>query len=822
MLDNNKFRLCAFLLIGTLFQSNAEAIEESSAGEAPQKAKRTNRFMLEEVVVTAQHREESIRDVPIAITAYSSEQLDAKGVYTQVDLPKITPGLNFTASIGFPAIFLRGIGTNANVLADPLVVSYVDGVYFPDSRSQFQQFGTVDTIEVSKGPQGTLFGRNALGGVIAIKTKDPSFEEVFGGFSFSQDVFTGSSASRGAINYSAYLSVPVTDNFAFMISGSGMKTDTYWDIYDGPLKVTSSGELKRGRVDDGHGWTGKIKLLWEPTDRLTVRLNYMEFFGDDDQKSFSQNRDPSILLASVNDIDLFGETNDPRNGELDAKIVGRQYAEVYYGGLKYSSDWGDFEVLAAVNDATNEQNYDFDSTSKPVAMFDGVDEAGAKGPFINNVRNVELRYLTTDNTPDWFEMVSGIYLFDQEFGIEGPTLTAGEVDLSLGVVAGIEVPGLKDVYGLISPLGVAPQVGPVLGFGGVVKGESWAVYSQATFTFVDWLSITLGARYTEDRRWVHRTDQYFFINEETPIHLFHYSGPDGEGDQDTALQNSSNNPKYESTTENLDPKISFNFHLGDESYLGRDAMVYASYSEASIGDTFNVIGLFSPPQLAKGTAIEAFEIGIKTSILDGVDLEGAVFHYIETNAQNQIISLRSGGAVSFENAPELEVDGAELSLLGPIFPKLLNYGLIGSFGISYLDAVYTDYPSGTGYDSNLGNQQYDYTGQRVVQTPEVTYTASLNYTIDIIGGPLEIGVDYYYNDGFWYSPKNDDGSVVESYDLLGFNMSYLLEEYRTRISLYGRNIENSYYEAGIFENDFGTTVTPAPGATWGAKIAVEF
>lgn len=105
------------------------------------------------------------------MTAYSAGALDAKGVHDASDLPKLTPGLTITTQVGFTSTFLRGCGSDAFILGDPYVATYVDGVYYPFALGSIQDFGTIDRIEVLKGPQGTLFGRNALCGAIRIITR---------------------------------------------------------------------------------------------------------------------------------------------------------------------------------------------------------------------------------------------------------------------------------------------------------------------------------------------------------------------------------------------------------------------------------------------------------------------------------------------------------------------------------------------------------------------------------------------------------------------------------------------------------------------------
>ena len=442
--------------------------------------------------------------------------------------------------------------------------------------------------------------------------------------------------------------MPVTDNFAILLSGASSWTDPYWDIYNGP-------DNNRRLVDDGYAWSYRIKTLWVPTDKLSFRMNYYEYFTDDDQRNFSVNSDPSAALLSLGDTNTAATPQDPRHGEINEIVRSREWAQVYFGKIAYEPDWGTWELLGSYQITNADRNYDFDSTPLPVAMFDGVDEPGGKGPFFNDNLNFELRYLTNESAPEWFEAVAGLYYYEQEFGIEGATFGASGSDFSLGTAGGAEIPFLAEIYNdYLRPLGMdsVPQGGPNIGFGGKISNESWAAYSQFTFSLYDWLSLTLGVRYTEDVRWVERSDQYVYNNEYNRIHVFHYSGEGGEGDSADARVNDTNNPNWRSEKKSLDPKVVLSYQPS-ESILGEEPLVYLSYSEASNGDSFNVIGMLSEPQLAYGSSIEAYELGMKTTV-GSASVEGAVFFYKEFNPQTQVVSLQSGGAVHFENAELLE------------------------------------------------------------------------------------------------------------------------------------------------------------------------
>ena len=138
---------------------------EAQAEPLPEPPRQNGSVWLEEVVVTARKREERLQDVPVSISAFSSDQLDARGIVDVRDLAQAVPGLQFSDLGGYNLIYLRGIGTDIFIpSAEPSVATYLDGVYFPSGHSIAQSFGAIERIEVLKGPQGTLFGRNSTGG----------------------------------------------------------------------------------------------------------------------------------------------------------------------------------------------------------------------------------------------------------------------------------------------------------------------------------------------------------------------------------------------------------------------------------------------------------------------------------------------------------------------------------------------------------------------------------------------------------------------------------------------------------------------------------
>jgi len=235
---------------------------------------------VDEIVVTAQRREERLSEVPISITAYSAETLDKTGVVDSRGLTQITPGLNFQSVGSSAQPVIRGIGSSGASVGDSSnVATYVDGVYQPFQAANFLNFVDLERIEVLKGPQGTLFGRNAAGGAINIVTRNPSFD------------FNGRlAASYGSFNErqaSAYVSGPlIKDVLAFNISADIRDSDGYrHDIFlDKDLGYLESRSL-RG------------KLLWNASDAVSVLA--------------------TAYITRSNDLSTFG--NQPLNGNTTAR-----------------------------------------------------------------------------------------------------------------------------------------------------------------------------------------------------------------------------------------------------------------------------------------------------------------------------------------------------------------------------------------------------------------------------------------------------------------------------------------------------------------------
>lgn len=239
------------------------AVVASAADEAPTGA------ALEEIVVTAQRRSERLVDVPISVALVSNAELERVGGTSLENLNKLVPGIYLQRDVYGLSPTVRGIGSTLSSSGGESNVSvYMDGVYLPFKATNIFDLASVSNVQVLKGPQGTLFGRNATGGAILVTTLDPSFEAA-GKLKASYERF-------GQARTSGYVNVPITDEFAANAAVSYRHSDGY-------IRDRRTDRL----VNEGEDYSGRVKFLWQPTDSLSVVLGaYLSHFDDPTGSSY--------------------------------------------------------------------------------------------------------------------------------------------------------------------------------------------------------------------------------------------------------------------------------------------------------------------------------------------------------------------------------------------------------------------------------------------------------------------------------------------------------------------------------------------------------
>jgi iron complex outermembrane receptor protein len=746
--------------------------------------KRKNR-LLEEVVVTAQKREENAQDVPISVLALSGEMLEAMGVDDPTDLQAVTPGLTYGSATGFAIVYLRGVGSDAFLMADPSVATYIDGIYYPFASGLAQSFGKVERVEVLKGPQGTLFGRNTTGGAISITTETPDFDDMHGSVSYTYGHYEENGADFQKAR--ANINVPFTNNLAASLAVFSDTAEQYMRFDEDSVQQHSPNEVAQG-------YRFKIKASF--ADKYDLMLAAVGVEQSGFNTALAPNTGPSdlavLLGAQEQPRDYSVSVNAPINFDIDS--------EVYYAQFNAYFDALDIRLLLSDQYINNLGKTDFDGTNAPIAYF------GA--PVYSDVKTAELQLLSNEDSwgAGWLQWVAGLYYIDSVAGVSADLALLGGETGQAGLY-GLSIP-LADIVSLVP--GLADILGPVPLAGGVsihlegeLATESTAAFAQSTFTFNEWSEMSLGARYQEEHR--HVVQSSFGLT-------------NGDGSYTTAIDwaNGGATPTTADSS-NFSPKISFNFYPFD------DAMIYVSAQKGYKSGTFNTFNINSDIDYAGPEDVTAYELGLKyTSSGGNVRVNTAVFETTVDDIQVQVVSLMAGGTVRLENAGSARIRGAEVDATIMVFPALVD-DLILAFGGAYLDGIYTDYKDGTGFNESTGmyEEGQDFSGKPVVRTPEFSATAALSKLLNTEAGPLEMTVDGYYNSGYSYLAQGDPFKENEYY-LVNARISYLIEDMNLRFTLSGKNLADTIHAYSQFPSDFGRLEALAPPKSYSIALSWEF
>ncbi|AMO67832.1 TonB-dependent receptor [gamma proteobacterium BDW918] len=747
--------------------------------------------LIEEVMVTAQKREEDSQDIPIMISAFSSEKLDAMGVESTADLQKVTPGLTFTYAYGYTVIYLRGVGSDAFLPnADPSIATYIDGINIGPSQGKQDTLGAVKRVEVLKGPQGTLFGRNATGGAISIITEDPP--EEFGGY------FKTEFGNYNARQNQLYLGLPIGDSLGATVS----LFESYQDLY-GRNEVYGEPGPMRDEFAEG----ARVKLRWDPADSFAMTL--IAAYGNQfSSNSLSQeNTRPSPLLGGgvePDELDRVWHNND---------LGGNSTMNELYGGIfEWHPGPVDLKFIYSENYAiVDEAHYDLDSTEKAEAYFYSADQ-------FNDQKTYELQILSNEDTwlSDDIEWVAGLYRLEGEGGFGSLYLTLNAAGVSSALL------GLPDFLApILGPiLNSTPDI--VLGNGGILTTESNSAYAQATWFTTNWLNVTAGVRYQEEVRGI--TNSYLDVVSPLagdPPNEYYKSG---DRSQNTRISDFTA-PDLEENT--VSPRIAV------QIFPTENIQLFASAQRGYKSPTYNIVNFFTNPDPVEREEATAFELGIKTDLLDGtLRLNGALFKTEIDGLLTALVAIPSGGVVTFKNAGTGEIEGAEIDFQWQPMPSW-NPGLVFTGGATYLDAIYSEYKDGAGFDDDtglyfgsdslVGDTSRDFSGNKIVRTPRFSSSVSANQFVSMGDfGDLEFGVDYYYNSGYNTTPQNSPFYEQSQFETWAARISYFYDPLGLQLTGFVNNAKDEEYTQAMVQQDFGRTVTLAPPRTYGLRLKWEF
>jgi len=593
------------------------------------------------IIVTAERTANSIQETPISVTAISGEQLEATGAIVINDLAATVPNLTSTTGPQGSAdanFFIRGVGQfDFIVTNDPGVGLYVDGVYLGRTVGAMLDAGDVERIEVLRGPQGTLFGRNTLGGAVSVVTKQPD-PGVFSG------EVQGTYGSRDRVDLDASLNVPIGETSAARVYGFYRQQDGFAD------NVVTGEDF--GRIER-YGGRGQLRFEIGPDVQIDLSADY---------SLDRSNPAPSVLNAIV-PLPFFppaalNDVQDPDNFyDIFASNSPEARNEVYGFSGTVTVNLGS----AQLKSITAYRNLDSFSTADPDGTrFQLYDQ---------NVTTLQEQFsqeiqLTGEAFDDRLTYLIGGFYFSED---------ANQVlDLCFAPIS--------------DPTAQPFQACNVWSQGNDQQTESFAVFGQTRYEILEGLSFTLGGRYTWDEKDI-ISNQFFDFRPQLvgPGAVFGFGLPPELIGQPITLPIVTDLPGSVSF-EKFTPKV------GVEYQATGDVLLYASYSEGFRAGGFN--GRLIAPQATIPTfepdTNETFEIGLKSDLLDrALRFNLSLFHSQYKGIQQTI----ADPAVQFRvaNAGDATLQGFEMEIA--IVP---TSGLRFDFAVGYTDSEFEDVPVAVG------------------------------------------------------------------------------------------------------------------------------
>jgi len=708
---------------------------------------------LEEIIVTAQKRTQSIQDVPISITAFSGDFLKESGIQTIEDVSHMAPNFSISTS-SQPTnsrISIRGIGASGNSAIESSVGVFVDGVYYPRPGSVIGMLVDIKSFEVLRGPQGTLFGRNTVAGALNITTNNPTQE-------------TEAMVELGLGDYDAY-------------EASAM--------FNGALSDSVAARVAFKYADrDGYGENAYDGKNFGERDDLVARAKVLFDFSDE----FSL-----LVTADYSEINSGGNGVEVLNSTSTAKYEGRTTA--WYGSSPVTKDSYDWKINQAHNDEFKDEqqglsfdfNYQFGNglaLRSITALREW--EASSTGNDVKVPADLipASTYYKTDTLSQEFQLMSpggetvdwlaGLFYYQEDYNIGQPR-NGGEAFCPTMAALGFPA-------AVCNAFPLEPMTEITFG----QELESIAVFGQATWNINDTWNTTLGIRWTEDQK----DGDYVMETHNPAVNLF------------TAPETTLGMERDDSKTTGF-ANVNWN--------VAEDIMLFATLSTGYKSGGFNNLSggkealgverrIFAPEETSN------YELGVKSTLLDGSMTVNATLYRTDVDDFQD----RAFDGLSFivVNAGELRQQGMEADInWAPIEPLRIVAG------ISYLDSEYLSFEGAPGLP---GGDVQDLSGERRNYSPEWQTSISADWTQSFANG-MEwfVGGSYSWVDeqNIGASSNNNPQSLQESYALLNARVGVRSEAGDWDVTLFGNNITDEGYCQTIYNQGFGGPLGAVDAAT---------
>jgi iron complex outermembrane recepter protein len=709
---------------------------------------------VEEIIVTSQKVEENVQDVPIAITAVSGDRLEQAVVFNLETISNVVPSVTFrkgTTSAN-SAIVMRGVGTiTFSVAAEPSVSTVVDGVVLSRSGQAFIDLVDIERLEVLRGPQGTLFGRNASAGLVNIVSQGgtDSLEA-----QVSADWFEGDE-----YRLRAALSGPIGENLSARLTG-------FYGSYDGNITNINGGTNRKVNGYERYGFRGIVDYD-DGGNEVRLIADYYKA-NDDCCADVTGVSRGATLDAELGLPGGSAQGEDQRfiNHNLVTETRDRQWSLTGTGDFDVS-DTHTLSVVLGYRNWFNEELREGDFLPRAIV---GTGELHDEGVVKTEQVSAEVRIASDQTKPFVYQAGAFVWQSDNTQDFTRRNITCASSTLPVGP-SGARPCNVADTVNTLFPTATSRSE---------VRSINYALFTQASYRFTEQLSLTGGLRYTwDDLEFIHIRAPG--VNATTGLPA---TGPGVSGNPAGGTLasggNGTNTSRGSTTNGNLSGKAVLQFEPTD------DILLYGSFTRGYKGPAFNVFFNHTAPTNAVPIDEElsdAFEIGVKSQFWDRrVQLNVAAFSVEYDGFQANNFILLNGALVSnLTNAGTVKSEGFEADLVfAPID------GLNFRASAAYADARVKEFNPNP--QTNAPSAQ---NGTQLPLAPKFVYTIGGDYTADLGGLQLYLNTDYRHTSR-QFSDLGEAGPI-DPYGIWNASVGISDADDKYRLTFHVRNITDESY-----------------------------
>jgi len=689
------------------------------------------------VVVTARRRAENLIDVPIAVTAFSGEALERQGASDITDLNDVTPNVTLETSRGTNTTltaFIRGVGQQDPVAGFEAGVGlYLDDVYLNRPQAAVLDIYDVERIEVLRGPQGTLYGRNTIGGAIKYVTRRLSAEPTLR--------VRGTVGTDEQADLVVSASTPLSDQIRIGASAARLSRDGF-------------GENLNNGLDNYNRdlWAARGTIELEPASNVFIRIT-----GDYSRDNSDPRNGHRLIAGLSSGAPVLADVYDTRAGLNSPE----QSVEAYGGAVRAEFRFGDFTLRNILAYREDESHAPIDFDSLPARDVD------VPAIYRNKQFSNELQLIYQGDSP--LQGLVGLYYLDAN---------ANNVfDVVLATTNPIFLPGLT-----------ASTIGDV-------DTTTWAIYGDFTYDLTDQFQLSVGGRYTHDRR------------QATVIRANFLNGPSpalgGNGVQLGAL---TSNFRGEETFTEFTPRASLSFQPDDNN------TIYVSYARGFKGGGFDPRGLSTAAPDLDGDGVRepneifdyflfdpervsSYEVGYKANLFDRrlrLAIAGFYADYSDVQVPGSVGAVINGiptfvGVTT--NAGAATFKGVEVEALATLYRGANGSRFNFAATLGYLDAQYDEFITNIPGQGPVDVADF----RRIQNTPKWTLSGTLDYTMPLAGGELSAITTLSYRSKTFQFETPSPFLDQPGYALWDANLVWTSPNQRYTIGLHARNILDKQY-----------------------------